>query len=293
MPSKKYLGLGVVLGVGVLLFVLLPSFATLYTDWLWFLEVGHEQVNILAPAVQGRHLDVHHVQAVVQVLAELAGRHEILQVPVSGRDHAHIDGNRIGAAHRANHILLQHAQQLDLQAHRHVADLIQHEGAAVGRHEQPAVGAGGTGYAASRPRAANYLQSYRRGVWKLPPFAPELIVLQGGGNDANQGKQLSEVSQNARQLAYLLHHRYPGSRLVMVGVLSRSANDGGGRRLVVDSLLARTAEELKIPFVDAGGWVSTYGLKNDMADGVHLKPSGHQRLTPVFAEHLSRSLENR
>ncbi len=155
------------------------------------------------------------------------------------------------------------------------------------------VGAGGTGYAASRPRAANYLQSYRRGVWKLPPFAPELIVLQGGGNDANQRKQLSEVSQNARQLAYLLHHRYPGSRLVMVGVLSRSANDGGGRRLVVDSLLARTAEELKIPFVDAGGWVSTYGLKNDMADGVHLKPSGHQRLTPVFAEHLSRALENR
>jgi uncharacterized membrane protein (UPF0182 family) len=44
VPSKKYLGLGLLLGVGVLLFVLLPSFATLYTDWLWFLEVGHEQV---------------------------------------------------------------------------------------------------------------------------------------------------------------------------------------------------------------------------------------------------------
>lgn len=44
MPSKKYLGLGTLVGVGVLLFVLLPSFATLYTDWLWFLEVGHEQV---------------------------------------------------------------------------------------------------------------------------------------------------------------------------------------------------------------------------------------------------------
>lgn len=155
------------------------------------------------------------------------------------------------------------------------------------------VGAGGTGYAASRPRAANYLQAYRRGTWKLPPFAPELIVLQGGGNDANQGKPLSEVSQNARQLAYLLHHRYPGSRLVMVGVLSRSANDGGGRRLAVDALLARTAEELKIPFVDVGGWVSTRGLKTYMADGVHLRASGHQRLTPVFAEALSRALEDR
>jgi uncharacterized membrane protein (UPF0182 family) len=28
----------------ILLFFLLPSFATLYTDWLWFLEVGYEQV---------------------------------------------------------------------------------------------------------------------------------------------------------------------------------------------------------------------------------------------------------
>ena len=38
------MGLGLVVGLGVVLFILLPSFATLYTDWLWFLEVGHEQV---------------------------------------------------------------------------------------------------------------------------------------------------------------------------------------------------------------------------------------------------------
>ena len=44
MPSRKYLGLGLAVTLGVVLFVLLPSFATLYTDWLWFLEVGHEQV---------------------------------------------------------------------------------------------------------------------------------------------------------------------------------------------------------------------------------------------------------
>jgi len=155
------------------------------------------------------------------------------------------------------------------------------------------VGAGGTGYAASRPRAANYLQSYQRGAWKIPPFAPELIVLQGGGNDAGQGKSLAEVSQNARQLVYLLHRRYPGSRLVMVGVLSRNANDGGGRRLVVDSLLAGTAEELRVPFVDPGGWISAYGLRNDMADGVHLKAVGHQRLTRVFAEQLRKTLGDR
>jgi len=40
---KKYLGVAL-LAAFILLFFLLPSFANLYTDWLWFLEVGHEQV---------------------------------------------------------------------------------------------------------------------------------------------------------------------------------------------------------------------------------------------------------
>jgi uncharacterized membrane protein (UPF0182 family) len=43
-PNKKTLGLGLLVGLFVLVFFLLPSFATLYTDWLWFVEVGHEQV---------------------------------------------------------------------------------------------------------------------------------------------------------------------------------------------------------------------------------------------------------
>ena len=42
MTTKRYLGLAL-LGLIALLF-LMPSVATLYTDWLWFLEVGHEQV---------------------------------------------------------------------------------------------------------------------------------------------------------------------------------------------------------------------------------------------------------
>jgi uncharacterized membrane protein (UPF0182 family) len=42
VTTKRYLGFAL-LGIAVLLF-LVPSFATLYTDWLWFLEVGQEQV---------------------------------------------------------------------------------------------------------------------------------------------------------------------------------------------------------------------------------------------------------
>jgi uncharacterized membrane protein (UPF0182 family) len=42
VTSRKYLRIGLLAAV-VLLF-LLPSVATLYIDWLWFLEVAQEQV---------------------------------------------------------------------------------------------------------------------------------------------------------------------------------------------------------------------------------------------------------
>jgi uncharacterized membrane protein (UPF0182 family) len=43
LGARRLIGGGIVLAV-VLLFFVLPSFATLYTDWLWFVETGYEQV---------------------------------------------------------------------------------------------------------------------------------------------------------------------------------------------------------------------------------------------------------
>lgn len=43
MASRKIIN-ALLVAAFVLLFFLLPSFATVYTDWLWFLEVSHEQV---------------------------------------------------------------------------------------------------------------------------------------------------------------------------------------------------------------------------------------------------------
>jgi hypothetical protein len=52
------------------------------------------------------------------------------------RQHAHVHRHRLVAAHRPHHALLQHAQQLDLQRQRHVADLVQQHRAAVRRGDQ-------------------------------------------------------------------------------------------------------------------------------------------------------------
>ena len=56
-----------------------------------------------------------------------------------GRDDAHVDRNGLGRAHGPHFAFLQHAQELDLQRQRHVADLVEQERAAVGGLEQPLV----------------------------------------------------------------------------------------------------------------------------------------------------------
>ncbi len=55
---------------------------------------------------------------------------------MSGGEHAHVDRHSAGLAHRPHFPFLQHAQQLDLQFRRHVADLVEKHGAAFGGAEQ-------------------------------------------------------------------------------------------------------------------------------------------------------------
>ena len=95
-------------------------------------EVVAQERQVLGAGAQRRHLDVEDVEAVVEVLAELAALHHVLQVAVGGGDDAHVDLLGLGAADRHEGPLLQHAQELDLHGGRHVADLVEEERAAVG-----------------------------------------------------------------------------------------------------------------------------------------------------------------
>ena len=88
------------------------------------------------PLAQRRHADLDHVEAVVQVLAELAGLHLGAEVLVRRAQQAHVDrqlGDRADRPHRA---LLDRAQQLRLHRQRQVADLVEEQRAAVGRLEE-------------------------------------------------------------------------------------------------------------------------------------------------------------
>src|SRR3954453_10735202 len=70
-------------------------------------------------------------QAVVKVFPEPALPHQLAEVTMSRADDADVDRDLPAAADPLDHPLLQEAQQLGLQPHRQVADLVQEQGAPV------------------------------------------------------------------------------------------------------------------------------------------------------------------
>ena len=100
-------------------------------------EVLGQEQDVSTAGAQGRHLDVDHVDAEVEVLAEAAVLHERAQVAVRGGDHAHVEGQLLVTAHRTQRALLEGAQQLGLEGERHVADLVEQHGAAVRLEQEP------------------------------------------------------------------------------------------------------------------------------------------------------------
>ena len=87
--------------------------------------------------------ETHLRETEVEVLAQPAGLDLVLEVAVGGGDDAGVDLDRLGRADRSDLALLEHAQQLDLKAHRHVADLVEEQRAVAAELEDAlAVGLG-------------------------------------------------------------------------------------------------------------------------------------------------------
>ena len=78
------------------------------------------------------------------------------------RDDAHVDRNRLRRADRPHLAFLQHAQELDLQRQRHVADLVEQKRAAVRGLEQALVRLHGARERAARVPEQLGLEELRR-----------------------------------------------------------------------------------------------------------------------------------
>lgn len=154
-------------------------------------------------------------------------------------------------------------------------------------------GRGGTGFVASTPQAKNYPDALASGDWSLPsPTLPwsgsPLVVVQGGGNDANIGSSDKQILRNAGRLLDGLQKIYPESKIVLIGTIGKGATKSV-RRTQVDALLGGFARSRGLAFVGVGDWLTKFNLEKDLIDGVHLDADGHRILSEALVQKLRAS----
>jgi len=92
----------------------------------------HQRAQVLATLAQARNRQRGAGDPVEQIGAKSAGAHLVAQALIAGRDQTKLDAPRPRAAERVHLSALQHAQQIRLQIHRHLRDLIEKQSAAAG-----------------------------------------------------------------------------------------------------------------------------------------------------------------
>ena len=108
-------------------------------------EMSRQLLEPIQTFPERRNLHTQHIEAMEEIVAEAPFAAQCRQVLLSGADHAHIEEGFLIAADAPETAVLQKAQQLDLHARTHLADLIQEDGAAAGQLQQAQL--------ALRPRA--------------------------------------------------------------------------------------------------------------------------------------------
>ena len=101
----------------------------------------HEMVgkgtDIRFALAQGRHMNRHDREAVIEVSAELSLTYEFFQIHIGRGQHPHIHLDAARAPHRFDFPFLKHAEEVDLHREGNIADFIQEQGAAIRRGKQP------------------------------------------------------------------------------------------------------------------------------------------------------------
>ena len=100
-------------------------------------ELLGQEGDVFAAFAQRGHRDGDHIEAEIEILAELLPGDALFEVAVGGGDHPHVDPDEPIAAHALEFTLLQHAQELGLDMGRHLADLIEQNGTPVSQLETP------------------------------------------------------------------------------------------------------------------------------------------------------------
>ena len=103
-------------------------------------EVLGQPEDVLASLAQRRKLQRHHGQPMIEILPEAVRPDRLVQVLARGGDQPDVDRLAPGAAEPADGLLLEHLEELRLQAFREEAHLVEEEGAAMRCLEEARLG---------------------------------------------------------------------------------------------------------------------------------------------------------
>ena len=98
---------------------------------------AHQRRNVLPTFPQRRQVQRKHIEAIVQVPAELSLAHPLGQIAVRGRKNADVEMNAVAAAEAFHVLVFQHAQQLGLRSRRKFAYFVEKERAAACAFKAP------------------------------------------------------------------------------------------------------------------------------------------------------------
>jgi hypothetical protein len=144
---------------------------------------------------------------------------------------------------------------------------------------------GGTGFAwgggAQDDRGQEYGARLRKIAATEPAFVPNLLILQGGQNDALSNNP-AEIESATTETIESARRLWPG---VQVVVLGPSAPQPLAERLRdANSAVRAGAAAANAPFIDAygAGWFTAANSPAFDADGAHVNTAGHRYLADRF-----------
>ncbi|WP_411374060.1 SGNH/GDSL hydrolase family protein [Arthrobacter sp. MPF02] len=147
-------------------------------------------------------------------------------------------------------------------------------------------GAGGTGFAwggGAQDELDGEYETRLRQIAADPAFVPNLLILQGGQNDA-QIQDADEVRTATTQTIEAARRFWPGIQVVVLGPCAPQPLAEDLR--TVNSAVRAGAEAANAPFIDAieGGWFTAGNSPEFDADGAHPNAAGHAHIAEKFLE---------
>ena len=147
---------------------------------------------------------------------------------------------------------------------------------------------GGTGYTTSGRATPSYLERLQRPGALRGQY--DVVVLEGGTNDARIGSGPEEVQAALREVVALVRERQPQATIVLMGAYDPPAHGRlNPHRAVVDRAVSDAAAELGLTFFSpiSGGWSKAQPPTFLSPDGLHPTAYGYGVMGNRLAQELA------